>query len=48
MEDEAYQLLTLVYVHESTQVVEDLHPALGYILSRDIVADLKPHERLAQ
>jgi hypothetical protein len=35
-------------VHESTQIVEDLHPALGYILSHDVVTDFKPHERLAQ
>jgi len=48
MEDEAYQLLTVVYLHESTQVVEDLHPTLGYILSRNVVTDFKPHERLAQ
>jgi hypothetical protein len=46
--DEAYQLLTLVYVHESAQVVKDLHPALGYILSHNVVTDFKPHERLAQ
>jgi hypothetical protein len=34
-------------LHESTQVVEDLHPTLGYILSRNVVTDFKPHERLA-
>jgi hypothetical protein len=38
----------VVYLHESTQVVEDLHPTLGYILSRNVVTDFKPHERLAQ
>ena len=47
-EDEAYQLLTVVYLHESTQVVEDLHPTLGYILSYNVVTDFKPHESLAQ
>jgi hypothetical protein len=47
-EDESYQLLTVVYLHESTKVVEDLHPTLGYILSRNVVTHFKPHERLAQ
>jgi hypothetical protein len=41
-------LLTLVDAHESTQEVEDLHPALGYILPHDVVTDFKPHERLTQ
>jgi hypothetical protein len=43
-----YQLLTVVYLHESTQVVEDLHPTLGHVLSLNVVTDFKPHERLAQ
>lgn len=47
-EGEAYQLLTLVNAHEPAQVVENLYPALGDILSRNVITDFKLHERLAQ
>ena len=47
-DDETHQLVTLVYVHESAQIVENLYPALGNIVSRDVITDFEPHEGLAQ
>ena len=46
--DETHQLVTLVYAHESAQIVENLYPELGNIVARDVITDFEPHERLAQ
>jgi len=45
---EAYQLITLIHVHQSAQVAENLRPPLGHVFCLDVVTNFEPHERLAQ
>jgi len=46
-EGEPYQLIALVHVHDSAQILDNLYPALGDVLSRDVITDFELHERLA-